>query len=1030
MEEEDMEWSLKSGWRTRDGNLAKHVSLLQVYADESVRRKYAELLVPADDDIGAAILVPAPDSSGPCEVTVQFQHRLCHVHRIQVLSSAKTCEIYNQNEGAADSEYLCTVRGHEVVQVPLMEVRDGEVNGEDWTDGELEFVDSSDGLVNNCKDAGDEQEIFVKNKEKHDVNSSLVMNSDRVLPGRVLYRVEVEFEDPDPCISLTIRLLSLEEKFVVDIEDIVITVSSGPVLTALNSSTSLNSKVQGLIGGKEAGLLGMLVPSMLQMVQGLSGSNKRKEGTQAASVSGNNLVTGAASMQSMLTPSREPLMHALMARLEPGGSKGKVADPPAVEVTRDASIAEVCERLDRLEGLCMRIETSLCKALESFDRRIELLESRQNWEAQLPHASPVVYESRGGPEAEVPISSSHAALTSVQSCSLFKGAFSSTTENISPFPGTATSVAPSTPSTSLAKAQSLSPPSPISSASVDGGAVEPVSKKMKAAAAGAPAEEAAVAASATTTTTPEAVNVPPADAKSLDSEENKQVAKTEDVIEKKEDAAVLKKSAADHEDQKVDDEAQGKKNDDDKKAVDDSAAAVVPEAESKDLSAITHVDGTISSSFKEESNFIADLKESEKKALQDFKEKIEALIKSNGFALPPPTSVEIVPPKTAAAAAEETSESKEAPEEEEKEDISLWGVPLSESKGDERTNVILLKFLRARDFKVDEACSMLVNTIRWRKSFFKADTEEEEQQQEGAAEEDSSELDSFFYMQGSDKEHHPVCYNNWGAFQDKDLYNKTFGDATKIQNFVRWRVRVLEKGIKQLDFVPGGHSAILQVNDVKNIPLFKKEMRGVIIGFVTLLQDNYPELVVKNVFVNTPWYFSALYSVISPFITQRMKRKIVLARPGQIFKSIAPENVPVQYGGFAQPNDTAFAGVKYSVEQLSIKAGEKESIEIALEQAGSTAVWDLSVIGWDISYGVEFAPTATESYHSIIEKTRKIVSVEEPIRTTFKCVEPGKLVLSIDNTASRKKKLVVYRFKVTAAPAAGDGSYMSSSCCY
>lgn len=544
-----------------------------------------------------------------------------------------------------------------------------------------------------------------------------------------------------------------------------------------------------------------------------------------------------------------------------------------------------------------------------------------------------------------------------------------------------------------------------SAAAVDGGAVEPASKKMKAAAAAAPAEEAAVAASATTTTTPEAVNVPPADAKSLSSEENKEVAKTEDVIEKKEDAAALKKSAADHKDQKVDDEAQGKKNDDDDYAVEDSAAAVIPEAESKDLSAITHVDTTISSSFKEESNFIADLKESEKKALQDFKEKIEALIKSNGFALPPPTSVEVVPPKTAAAV-EETSETKgveveatvaaeqapvaealvetttpaaapeaeaaaaaaavettaaaasevdkapvepttaqapeveapaventtptpevgdpavetkipttapeveapvvaaadvevpevetkeavsetkvgeepeettkevatettttataavveeekckeelqpltpTAPEEEEKEDISLWGVPLSESKGDERTNVILLKFLRARDFKVDEACSMLVNTIRWRKSFFKADTEGEEAQQQEAVEEDSSELDSFFYMQGSDKEHHPVCYNNWGAFQDKNLYNKTFGDATKIQNFVQWRVRVLEKGIKQLDFVPGGHSAILQVNDVKNIPLFKKEMRGVIIDFVTLLQDNYPELVVKNV---------------------------------------------------------------------------------------------------------------------------------------------------------------------------------------
>jgi hypothetical protein len=57
-------------------------------------------------------------------------------------------------------------------------------------------------------------------------------------------------------------------------------------------------------------------------------------------------------------------------------------------------------------------------------------------------------------------------------------------------------------------------------------------------------------------------------------------------------------------------------------------------------------------------------------------------------------------------------ESKENPE-----DVYLWGVPLLETKGDERTNVILLKFLRAKDFNVDEACIVLVNTIKWRQSF-------------------------------------------------------------------------------------------------------------------------------------------------------------------------------------------------------------------------------------------------------------------------------------------------------------------------
>ncbi len=47
-------------------------------------------------------------------------------------------------------------------------------------------------------------------------------------------------------------------------------------------------------------------------------------------------------------------------------------------------------------------------------------------------------------------------------------------------------------------------------------------------------------------------------------------------------------------------------------------------------------------------------------------------------------------------------------------DVYLWGVPLLDTKGDESSNVILLKFLRAKDFNVDEACTMLVNTVKWR----------------------------------------------------------------------------------------------------------------------------------------------------------------------------------------------------------------------------------------------------------------------------------------------------------------------------
>ncbi len=51
-----------------------------------------------------------------------------------------------------------------------------------------------------------------------------------------------------------------------------------------------------------------------------------------------------------------------------------------------------------------------------------------------------------------------------------------------------------------------------------------------------------------------------------------------------------------------------------------------------------------------------------------------------------------------------------------------------------------------------------------------------------------------------------------------------------------------------------------------------------------------------------------------------------------VFSSIAPEDVLVQYGGFARSNDAEFTGAESSVTELIINAGEEKSIEIALEQ--------------------------------------------------------------------------------------------------
>lgn len=74
-------------------------------------------------------------------------------------------------------------------------------------------------------------------------------------------------------------------------------------------------------------------------------------------------------------------------------------------------------------------------------------------------------------------------------------------------------------------------------------------------------------------------------------------------------------------------------------------------------------------------------------------------------------------------------------------------------------------------------------------------------------------------------------------------------------------------------------------------------------------------------------------------------------------------------------------------------------------------VWELRVLGAEVSYGAEFVPEAEGGYTVIVQKTRKLTLADEPImKASYKTGETGKVVLTIDNTTSKKKKLL-YRTK-------------------
>lgn len=249
-----------------------------------------------------------------------------------------------------------------------------------------------------------------------------------------------------------------------------------------------------------------------------------------------------------------------------------------------------------------------------------------------------------------------------------------------------------------------------------------------------------------------------------------------------------------------------------------SAAAVavaVPTVESeKPTKQISH--SVVS--FKEESNLLSDLSDSERKALQDLRQLVQEALDTKQFTQKQEGQVE-----------ENKAEEQEG-------EISIWGIPLLK---DDRSDVILLKFLRARDFKVKDSLLMIKNTIKWRKQFGI----------DALVNEDlGDEWDKVVFMHGFDREGHPVCYNVYGEFQNKELYAKAFADEEKRDNFLKWRVQFLEKGIRKLDFYPPGVSTLFQVNDLKNSPgPGKRELRLATKQALQLLQDNYPEFVAKQV---------------------------------------------------------------------------------------------------------------------------------------------------------------------------------------
>ncbi|KAL2323434.1 hypothetical protein Fmac_027813 [Flemingia macrophylla] len=117
------------------------------------------------------------------------------------------------------------------------------------------------------------------------------------------------------------------------------------------------------------------------------------------------------------------------------------------------------------------------------------------------------------------------------------------------------------------------------------------------------------------------------------------------------------------------------------------------------------------------------------------------------------------------------------------------------------------------------------------------------------------------------------------------------------------------------------------------------------------------------------WFYTSQV-LFSRFMSQRNKKKFILARPHKVIqtllKSITAEHLPCEYGGLRRNNDEDFSPSDKALEH-KIKGNSVSTVEFPVGELGVTLTWEATVVGWDVTYKEEFIPDDEGSYRVLLQ---------------------------------------------------------------
>ncbi|RDD38308.1 Sec14 cytosolic factor [Trichoplax sp. H2] len=327
----------------------------------------------------------------------------------------------------------------------------------------------------------------------------------------------------------------------------------------------------------------------------------------------------------------------------------------------------------------------------------------------------------------------------------------------------------------------------------------------------------------------------------------------------------------------------------------------------------------------------------------------------------------------------------------------------------------LLRFLRARSFKVEAAKKQYINQCKWRKE----NDVDNILNQPPPLDKEMMAIISLGYHK-HDRDGRPVYVELTGKIDANKLMELPLSEIMKRHI---WHNEKQLRRAEELSKQFGKNiETTTQIHDMTGLNFSHRKCLSIFKHVSKIDQDVYPERVGRVIFVNVPWLFPLLWKIASPLLDPNTREKFVVLGGNEIHKLldyVEPENLPEIFGGVCKcpggcmhivPGhlDSKSAD-SHGLIQTNIKAGKSLLQEIHCTK-GETVYWHYIAASTDIKFRVLWQPEKASQPESIIPLEHVTL---ESAEGHFAATANGKLIIEFDNSTSTwLSKGIKYRINV------------------